>query len=178
MIAIIKETKTPIICICNDRQNKKLATLITYTFDIKFNVPQQRDVLARMKMIAENEKLNIEEDTLKHLIASSGGGDFRQLINIMQMWGNSSTDIKSRVSKDEAVMINNFDAAHKLLNCGEKPLEVSHPTFRSKLDLFFIDYDFIPLLVQDCYLNSMGARKDMDDLEAMATAADYISVGD
>ena len=44
-------------------------------------------------------------------------------------------------------MITNFDAAHKLLNCGEVPLEKKFPSFRSKLDLFFIDYDFIPLLV-------------------------------
>ena len=51
-------------------------------------------------------------------------------------------------------MINNFDAAHRLLNCGEKPLDAVYPTFRQKLDLFFIDYEFIPLLVQEAYLNS------------------------
>lgn len=87
---------------------------------------------------------------LDRLIDSSGGGDIRQIINILQMWKNNSVNFSS---KDESVMINNFDAAHRLLNCGEKPL-VKYPTFRQKLDLFFIDYDFIPLLVQECYLNS------------------------
>lgn len=29
----------------------------------------------------------------------------------------------SSISKDESVMINNFDAAKKLLNNGEKPLD-------------------------------------------------------
>jgi len=53
----------------------------------------------------------------------------------------------NKISKDESVMIGNFDAAHKLLNCGEKPLDEKYPTFRQKLDLFFIDYDWIPLLV-------------------------------
>lgn len=36
LIQVIKTTKTPIICICNDRQNRKLQTLITYCFDLKF----------------------------------------------------------------------------------------------------------------------------------------------
>jgi len=66
------------------------------------------------------------------------------------MWKNQSvsdSQFFKKVAKDDAVMIGNFDAAHKLLNCGETSLETRFPTFRSKLDLFFIDYDMIPLLV-------------------------------
>jgi len=75
----------------------------------------------------------------------------------MQMWGSSpNRSMIKNISKDESVMIGNFDAAHRLLNCGEKPLNDKYPSFRQKLDLFFIDYDFIPLLVQDCYLNAFG----------------------
>jgi hypothetical protein len=44
-------------------------------------------------------------------------------------------------------MINNFDAAQRLLNHGQKNLNLRYPTFREKLDLFFIDHEFIPLLV-------------------------------
>ena len=36
IINIIKETKTPVICICNDRFNQKLKTLVNYCFDVKF----------------------------------------------------------------------------------------------------------------------------------------------
>lgn len=46
------------------------------------------------------------------------------------------------------------------------------------MDLFFIDYDLIPMLVQENYLNSMGDRKSLQDVEAMADAAEFISVGD
>jgi replication factor C subunit 1 len=46
------------------------------------------------------------------------------------------------------------------------------------MDLFFIDYDMIPMLVQENYLNSMGERKDFQTIEGMALAADYISLGD
>lgn len=51
------------------------------------------------------------------------------------------------ISKDESVMINNFDAAHRLLNHGQQNLNLKYPQFRQKLDLFFIDYDLIPLLI-------------------------------
>ena len=46
------------------------------------------------------------------------------------------------------------------------------------MDLFFIDYDLIPLLVQENYLNSMGDRREMYDLNAMADAAEFISLSD
>jgi hypothetical protein len=70
------------------------------------------------------------------------------------MWKNKGGDNPNNIAKDEAVMINNFDAANKLLNHGEVSLNKRYPTFRQKMDLFFIDYEFIPLLVQESYLNS------------------------
>jgi hypothetical protein len=82
------------------------------------------------------------------------------------------------VKKDVSVMISNFDAAFRLLNCGEKPLDSKFPSFRNKLDLFFIDTEFIPLLVQDSYLAAFRERKDLEDIDAMADAADMISFGD
>lgn len=36
LIKIIKETKTPIICICNDRQDRKLMSLVNSCYDLKF----------------------------------------------------------------------------------------------------------------------------------------------
>lgn len=84
----------------------------------------------------------------------------------------------ARINKDESVMINNFDAAHRLLDHGKVNLNIRYPSFRQKVDLFFIDYDFIPLLVQDNYLTTFGDRKTLDDIERMADAADYISIGD
>jgi replication factor C subunit 1 len=83
-----------------------------------------------------------------------------------------------RIAKDESVMISNFDAAQRLLNHGKHNLNLNYPEFRQKMDLFFIDYDMIPILMQESYLNSMGDRRDMQSIEAMASAADYISMGD
>lgn len=72
-------------------------------------------------------------------------------------------------------MINNFEAGHRLLNAGAVSLDTRHPTFQNKLDLFFVDNEWVPLLVQESYL---AAMKDSMDLEAMADAAEYISLGD
>ena len=55
-------------------------------------------------------------------------------------------------------MINNFDAAKKLLNHGNTDLNIAYREFKSKLDLFFIDHDLIPLLVQESYISSMQDR--------------------
>ena len=66
----------------------------------------------------------------------------------------------------------------QIINHGEVSLQKNYPTFRQKMDLFFIDYEFIPLLVQESYLNSFSERESMQDVEDMATAAEMISFGD
>lgn len=49
LIQIIKATKTPIICICNDRMNKKLASLLNYCYDLKFQRPAKEGIVERVK---------------------------------------------------------------------------------------------------------------------------------
>ena len=58
--------------------------------------------------------------------------DIRQIINILQMWKNKqlSSGELSQIIKDERVMINNFDAANRILNHGSKNLNINYPTFR------------------------------------------------
>ena len=75
-------------------------------------------------------------------------------------------------------MLNNWDAAYKLLNHGADSLQKKFPSFREKLDLFFVDYDWVPLLIQDSYLNALDKRSTIEDLEIMAEASEFISLGD
>ena len=60
-------------------------------------------------------------------------------------------------------------------------------SFRQKIDLFFIDYDLIPLLIQENYLSSIrkddysNKKNDTDisnSLEKLAQAASSIAQGD
>ena len=39
LIQVIKDTKTPIICICNDRQSQKIISLANHCYDMKFQRP-------------------------------------------------------------------------------------------------------------------------------------------
>ena len=52
---------------------------------------------------------------------------------------------------DDCVLLSNFDAATRLLN----RFEFSKLSLRKKTDLFFIDYDLIPLLFAENYLSAM-----------------------
>ena len=99
-------------------------------------------------MILKEENLQVDRDTLDKIVETSGN-DLRQIINILQMWKNKTLTKGElgTISKDEKVMINNFDAAHRLLNHGQKNLNLSYPRFNQKMDLFFIDYDLIPMLI-------------------------------
>ena len=51
IIDIIKKTKIPIICICNDRQSTKIRSLAGHCYDIKFHKPDQRLIIKRMAEI-------------------------------------------------------------------------------------------------------------------------------
>jgi hypothetical protein len=49
------------------------------------------------------------------------------------MWKNTAMGDSSflkNISKDESVMINNFDAAHRLLDHGKNSLDIKYPSFR------------------------------------------------
>ena len=99
----------------------------------------------------------------------------------MQMWKNqysSGKELTTSVCKDDKVMINNFESAHRLLNHGGVSLHIKYPTFRDKIDLFFIDFDWIPLLIQESYLASFEKRASLSDVETMADASEFISMGD
>ena len=85
LIKVIKTSKTPIICICNDRQSQKLASLVSHCFDLKFQRPQSNQITELVMKVAKNEKIDIDAETCANLIESSGN-DIRQVINILQMW--------------------------------------------------------------------------------------------
>lgn len=51
LIAVIKKTKVPIICICNDRMNQKLKSLITHCYDLKFGKPSVKAIKDRIANI-------------------------------------------------------------------------------------------------------------------------------
>lgn len=180
LIQIIKNTKVPIICICNDRQNQKLKSLANYCYDIKFSKPDKRQVTKRMVEICNLEGLKVEENAIENL-CESVGNDIRQCLNFLQFWSRKFTELKffdmknhfDKFSKDSLVMLNHFDAVTKLLT------RVSYAkfNFREKLNMFFLDYDLVPLLMHENYLSGFK-DKNQSTLLKIAKSSDHISFGD
>lgn len=48
IIDMIKKTKVPIICICNDRQSMKIRSLAAHCNDIKFHKPNRPFIVKRL----------------------------------------------------------------------------------------------------------------------------------
>lgn len=180
MIEVIKSTKIPIICIANDRQSQKLKSLANHCYDIRFHRPNKASIMIRLKQILSKEGLRIEDNALDHMIEASGN-DVRQLITSLEMWAKYSSvmtymqakDCSKRSGKDVHIMINNFDAASKLL----RKSDMRNLRYKEKMDLFFVDYELIPLLIHENYLTAMGSNSK-DTLERVVEAADSIALGD
>lgn len=47
LIALIKSTDVPIVCVCNDRNNPKMRTLANYVFDLRFQKPRIEQIKVR-----------------------------------------------------------------------------------------------------------------------------------
>jgi replication factor C subunit 1 len=123
LIQIVKNTKVPIVCICNDRQSQKLKSLVNHCYDLRFNKPDKRQVVQLLLRICEAEKLPAEENALTYLVESVNN-DIRQCINFLELWARRNRSLKffdlqkgySKFSKDSLGMMSNFEAAGKFLN--------------------------------------------------------------
>jgi replication factor C subunit 1 len=55
IISMIKSTKVPIICICNDRSSEKIRSLAGHCLDVKFLPPSKPLVVKRLMDILRQE---------------------------------------------------------------------------------------------------------------------------
>jgi replication factor C subunit 1 len=185
LIAMIKSSRVPIICICNDRQNQKIKSLVPYCMDLRYRRPVKTAIANRAIEIAKQEGLIVERNAAES-IAESCGNDVRQVLNCLQMWASSSSsndpshdattttmtykDLKERersISKDEILRVSLFDAARVIVE-GRKGLSSSatgvggssdaitqRDHFFRRNDAYFVDYSFVGLLVHQNYLKIM-----------------------
>lgn len=181
LLEVIRTSKVPIICICNERNGPKLKSLAMTCYDIRFNRPNKTQISKRLLSITAHEGLVIEPKALDLLVEASGS-DIRQVFTMLEMWTRSShsftlSDAKASerlYQKDHHVMISNFDAAAKIL----KREEMEKLRFRDRLNLFFIDPELIPLLIHENYLSAMGCNTESKNLERMTEASEAIAFGD
>ncbi|EAR83422.1 BRCT domain protein (macronuclear) [Tetrahymena thermophila SB210] len=163
LIDAIKNTNVPIFCICNDRMNPKIRSLANHCYDIKFIKPAKQDVAKYMKNVCEQEGFKDVEIESLEAISERFGNDLRQTLNFLEMHFKTSKRLQGINSKqlnsgqkDATVMLDAFQASTQLM----QSFKFQKMTLRERIELFFIDYDLIPLLVHQNYLDTIKPRED------------------
>jgi len=158
----IKETKIPIICMCNNRYDQSIKPILNYCFDIKMVKPSYQEVYKLLYNIVVTEKIKIKEPELKELYDQSNG-DIRFIINTLQFG--------MRYGKKNIQSSNIFDTTGKLLSMDE--------TIDSKYDAYWLANDLHPLMIQENYVNNiMGINDPVKCSDNLAYAADALSEAD
>ncbi|KAI8911656.1 replication factor RFC1 C terminal domain-containing protein [Gorgonomyces haynaldii] len=184
LLNLIKKTKVPIICICNDRSSPKMKTLGNHCLDLKFRKPSAQQAEERLGMICRQEGLQLSPNVISQLIASTGG-DVRQILNLLSTYRIKNTSLTFDQSKQLA--------KQSQKNIAKSPFEVASQLFSKeyfrtasltdRIDLFFQDFSLIPLFVQENYLKTSPAfgsaekskKAQAHNMNLLAKASDSIS---
>ncbi|WVO18431.1 hypothetical protein L204_106148 [Cryptococcus depauperatus] len=187
---LIKKTKIPMILICNDRTLQKMKPLQHTTYNMTFRRPQPAEIRSRMMSILFKEKLKIPPNVVDELVKGVNS-DIRQILNMLSTY---------KLSRNEM----NFDEGKHLVKINEKnsimtPFTIidkltgpyafsknSKDTLSDRIELYFHDFSFVPLFMQEHFLKTNpaslndldGPKKNLKHLELISKAADSISDGD
>ncbi|KAH7075452.1 replication factor RFC1 C terminal domain-containing protein [Paraphoma chrysanthemicola] len=190
LAAVCKKTEVPMILICNDRRLPKMKPFDFVTYDLPFRRPTVDQVRSRIMTIAFREGLKIPGPVVNALIEGSHA-DIRQVVNMISTakLDQEAMDFDSgkQMSKswEKHVILKPWDITQKILG-GGMFAPSSKATLNEKIELYFNDHEFSPLMLQENYLgtnpmqalNSSGKEKNMKTLELASQAADSISDGD
>ncbi|RZC78493.1 hypothetical protein C5167_002687 [Papaver somniferum] len=184
LIASIKISKIPIICICNDRHSQKLKSLLNYCLLLNYRKPTKLQMAKRLMQVATTEGIKIDNEMALEELADRVNGDMRMALNQLQYMSLSMSviqydDVRRRLlssAKDED--ISPFTAVDKLFDFNGGKLRMDE-----RVDLCMSDADLVPLLIQENYLNfrPSAVGKDENGIKRMnmiARAAESIGSGD
>ncbi|NXY87831.1 RFC1 factor, partial [Alcedo cyanopectus] len=183
LIGLIRHTKIPIICMCNDRNHPKIRSLAHHCLDLRVQRPRLEQIKGAMMSIAFKEGLKIPPPAMQEIILAANQ-DIRQVLHNLNMWcakdksltyDEAKTDA-SRAKKD--IRLGPFDVVRKVFAAGE---EASRMSLIDKSDLFFHDYSLAPLFVQENYVHVKPAAAGGNlkkHLMLLSRAADSICDGD
>ncbi|KAG0444177.1 hypothetical protein HPB47_014086 [Ixodes persulcatus] len=183
LIALIKSTRIPIVCICNDRSHPKMRSLVNYCFDLRFYRPQVKQIQAAMMSIACKEGLSVTPAVVQEIIMASNQ-DVRQVLHNLSLWtartkGISSEQVKADTGKGtKDIRLGPFDVVRKILSSAEGGQSLS---LGEKSALFFHDYSMVPMFVQDNYIHVQPLAAQGDKrrhLRLLVEASESICQGD
>ncbi|KAK1932739.1 hypothetical protein X943_000593 [Babesia divergens] len=159
VVALLPRAACPIICICNDRHNQKLTTLGNKSLDVRFSAPTLAQFTNRVMRICASEGISLKPETIAQHYEQSGG-DFRHVLNAIEfnaVSGPDGTQVSARSdTKDIGQTKNLFEATGKMFTLRTPEGE---QRFRDLEQIFFIDYNIMPLMVQENYLKYLDNQR-------------------
>ncbi|KAL0275125.1 UNVERIFIED_CONTAM: hypothetical protein PYX00_003084 [Menopon gallinae] len=182
LILVIKKTKIPIICMCNDRSHPKMRSLVNYCFDLRYPRPRVEQIKGAMMSVCFKEGLKIPSEALEEIIINANQ-DVRQVLHNLSLWTAKEKVVSKEQAKKDAAMakkptnLGPWDVARKVFSASEH----SSMTLRDKEELFFQDYNLGPLFVQDTYIRVKPIKAKNDKkatLNLLSKAADALVLGD
>lgn len=190
LAAVCKKTEVPMILICNDRRLPKMKPFDYVTFDLPFRRPTVDQIRSRIMTIAFREGLKMPAPVINALIEGSNA-DIRQVVNMISTakLDQEAMDFDKGKSMSKAwqkhVVLKPWDITQKILGGGMFAAS-SNATLNDKIELYFNDHEFSPLMLQENYLGTSpmqalqcnGPEKKLKLLELASNAADSISDGD
>lgn len=190
LAAVCKKTEVPMILICNDRKLPKMKPFDYVTYDLPFRRPTVDQVRSRVMTIAFREGLKLPPTVVNALIEGSHS-DIRQVVNMISTAKLDQEamdfDKGKTMSKnwEKHVILKPWDITQKILG-GGMFASSSKATLNEKIELYFNDHEFSPLMLQENYLGTnpilsgpySGKEKNLKNLELVSQAADSISDGD
>lgn len=182
--AFCRITRMPMVLICNDKSLPKMRTFDRVTYDLPFRRPTETEVKARLMTIAHREKIKLDPTIIGQLVQATSN-DIRQMINLLSTVSLTQKSISHDESRDfskswqKHTVLKPFDITGKLLN-GQIYNPNSNHSLNDKIDLYFNDIDFTPLMIQENYLftKPTNTTSTFNHLERVAAAADDISKSD
>lgn len=151
LIALIKSSSVPVICMCNDRHHQKIRSLANHCFDLRFGRPQVAQIKGAVKSILFKEGVKIPDKTIEEIIMATNN-DVRQTLNALSLISVMPDAQGSGLRNDNGkkdLKVGPFEVVRRVFSAEEH----KKMTLEDKASLFFHDYNLAGLFVQENYLS-------------------------
>lgn len=178
VIKMIKMTRTPIICLCNDRYHPKLRSLAGHCLDLTFSRPPKNVVSGYLRnLLRKHEGVELNEVALQEMYEKENN-DLRSTFNNLQMLCRSRSDFSTYGSLKDAV------TRTTLKNIDMSPFQAAQEMFGKgvrmgweEIQRLCFDNDLLELFMQENYIYS-GAQMGADRINTMARVSRSLSTSD
>jgi len=166
LIKMIRITKIPIICICNDRQDVKIRSLVKHCIDLKLYPPNINQCRFKLSSICHYQGIKIGFFSLNKIFLH-GGCDIRQTINNLQFLSADSKGLDWKIRHSN---MSNKDINMGVWNVVSNFFNINPITIDECINWYFVDQNLIPLMIEHNYL-----LEEHGNLEELANAAEAFS---